>query len=130
MVTSLLKVLWGRCGVSVWSAFYGSEFSCHRQASLTEQANARAAAGSSGGAAGNGILATMFGRSAAPAESPVAPTESDVDEPPKVALQSDTFCIPSDDASSHIHLLSLHPRVDWGSVDIRVFAETRTANPY
>lgn len=58
----------------------------HFQASLTEQANARAAAGNSGGAAGNGILATMFGRSAAPAEAPAVAAEPDADEAPKVGL--------------------------------------------
>jgi hypothetical protein len=76
------SAVWSQCGQHP----DGDYSLCHRQASLTEQANARAAAGSSGGAAGNGILATMFGRSAAPAEATAAAAEPDADEAPKVAL--------------------------------------------
>jgi hypothetical protein len=92
--------------------FGSDQFLYHRQASLTEQANARAAAGSSGAAAGNGILATMFGRSAAPAESSAAAAEPDAEEAPKVALQSYKFCI----SFSHVHPLNIHPGFSRGFV--------------
>lgn len=54
------------------------------QATLTEQANARAAAGSSPGG-GNGILATMFGRGGAPpVDAYAAADDAAPDQPAKV----------------------------------------------